>query len=269
MIAGERRFGIFICSQVWNIEGNPSLTELTDPTVTLIEARALTSSRSLDREGPSRVIGVDLSIDRQTLTLIRGPEGCGKNLLLRLLGLLETPDSGEVFFRGEPTSGLSESERADLCNRHFGFVFMTPFLLPAFTVMENIAMPMFKVLEVEPMEARSRIEELLRFVGLEGLDQKSIADLTPLEQYKVSLARALANRPDALFLENVDSGLMGADLERFVGLVEHAVLSLGVAAVGTAMRFPERTLPDREIEMEDGQVAGDSLVTRKSGGTAP
>jgi lipoprotein-releasing system ATP-binding protein len=239
---------------------------LTDPTGTLIEARALTSSRSLDREGPSRVNGIDLSIESHTLTLIRGPEGCGKNLLLRLLGLLETPDRGEVFFRGKPTSTLPEHARADLCNRQFGFVFTTPFLLPAFTVMENIAMPLFKVSEVEPAEARSRIEELLRFVGLEGLDQEPVSGLSILDQYRVSLARALANRPSAIFLENMDDGLKGADLGRFAALVEHAVLTLGVTALGTATGRPETTLPDREIELEDGRVLRDSLATGKSGG---
>ena len=238
--------------------------ELTDPTGILIEARALTSSRSLDREGPSRVNGVDLSIGRQTLTLIRGSEGCGKNLLLRLLGLLESPDDGQILFLGEPASTLPEEKRADLCNRHFGFVFMPPFLLPAFTVMENIAMPLFKVSEVEPEEARRRVEELLRFVGLEGFDQEPVLELSSLEQYRVSLARALANRPDVIFLENIDNALHGVDLEVFVDLVEHAVLERGVTAIVTATKLPGSHLPDREIDMKEGRIVGDSSATGRS-----
>src|SRR2546426_697944 len=111
----------------------------------LLSAANVSCQRSLRAESPSRVRRVSLAVEAGTWCVLHGVEGCGKNLLLRLLGLLETPDSGEVFVRGAPTRALDEAARLELRNRVFGYVFAEPFLLDTFLVAENVAMPLFKI----------------------------------------------------------------------------------------------------------------------------
>src|SRR5688572_6865236 len=99
--------------------------------------------------GPGRdgqvVHGFDAAFAAGRFHLLRGPAGCGKNLILRWLGLLQPTEDGDVFVEGSATRELSEETRADLRTQRFGFVFTAPFLLNTFTVIENVAMPLFKV----------------------------------------------------------------------------------------------------------------------------
>ena len=109
------------------------------------------------------VCGLDASFAPGRFHVLRGPDGCGKNLLLRWLGLLQPPEAGEVLVQGSATRALSEEARAELRTQRFGFVFAAPFLLTSFSVIENVAMPLFKVSQVTPEEARRRTEALLGF----------------------------------------------------------------------------------------------------------
>src|SRR5688500_7758933 len=113
----------------------------------------------MEGDAPTRIEVPSLAMHRGGVTLLAGEVGCGKNLLLRLLGLLEAPDSGEVWFEGNPTARMTDDARASLRTRKCGYVFASPFLLSAFTVLENIAMPIFKVCQLNPEEARDRTEE--------------------------------------------------------------------------------------------------------------
>src|SRR5947208_8510900 len=111
----------------------------------LLRAENVGCSRGLRAEGASSVRDVSIGIEPRTVNVLCGPEGCGKNLLLRLLGLLEMPDAGRIFLHETSTAELAENVRLDLRNRRFGFVFAEPFLLHTFSVVENVAMPLFKI----------------------------------------------------------------------------------------------------------------------------
>ncbi len=196
--------------------------------------------------------------------LLVGGEDSGHELLLRVLGLLEVPEAGEVFVEGESVRGLSEDARLKLRERRLGFVFTAPFLLPAFSVIENVAMPLFKISDVEPPEARRRSEALLDFAGLLESTETPCGELAPLAQQRVSLARALVNQPAALLVENLDSALAGDDLRVFSALLRQAALRFGVAVIATASPclVPEAT--DRIVEVTDGAVACGGKLFPKS-----
>ena len=138
------------------------------------------------------------------LHLLRGGGG---GHLLRLLGLLERPASGEVLLLGQPTSALDDAARADLRNRRCGFVFAAPFLLAGFSVAETVAMPLFKISQVGPDEARRRTEAVLEFCGLTAEAQSVAAALPPAAQHRVSLARALVNEPALVLVEHPDADI--------------------------------------------------------------
>lgn len=232
---------------------------MTSQIETHLLANELQCERNLDREDASRIDRVDLALNARTMTLLRGPVGSGKNLLLRLLSLQESPDAGEIWYCGTLTSTLSESQRADLRNRRFGFVFACPFLLPAFSVMENIAAPLFKSSAIDPAKARDRVEALLNFVGLPGYGEAMSADLTLAEQKRVAFARALINHPEILFGEEIDRDFSDAELAEYAALWEHSVLQLGVTVVVTTALPLPTVLPDHEIELAEGRIVSDTF----------
>jgi ABC-type lipoprotein export system ATPase subunit len=191
-----------------------------------------------------------LSIDAGCVTLLAGPAGCGKNLLLRVLGLLEAADAGEVWFEGEPTSAMNEGARSELRNRRCGYVFSSPFLLPEFTVIENIAMPLFKICEMEPAEARDRAEEMLNFAGLQEV--ATTRDISPATQQRVALARALANKPAAIFIESFEGSEAGAGA--FRELLHVAAERYGIAVVASMVPECVAQHGERCVQLTDGRL---------------
>ncbi len=192
-----------------------------------------------------------LSIASGSVTMLAGPVGCGKNLLLRVLGLLEAPDKGEVTFEGKPTARLREEERGQLRSRRCGYVFDSPFLLSAFTVIENIAMPLFKVCSMEPDEARDRTEEMLNFTGLQHV--ATIRDVSLAIQERVALARALASHPAALFVENLALG--DPEAEAFRDLLSAAAEKFNVAVVASTVSAGAPRHAERHLHLSEGRLA--------------
>jgi predicted ABC-type transport system involved in lysophospholipase L1 biosynthesis ATPase subunit len=169
-----------------------------------------------------------------------------------------------VFVEGEAVQAFEEEARRKVRERRLGFAFAAPFLLPAFSVIENVAMPLFKVSDVEPAEARQRSEALLEFAGLGALAQAPCAQLAAFDQQRVSLARALVNEPAALLVESLDSALGEEDLATFAALLRGAAAHFGIAVIATVSpRFvPARE--DRLVEVAHGAVrTGDNLLPQR------
>lgn len=215
--------------------------------------------------GPARVRAVSLSIQPGALTLLGG--GAEKNLMLRLLGLLETPDAGEVFFQNAGTRSLDDAARLALRNRHFGFVFTEPFLLEGLSVAENVAMPLFKISGVGLEEARRHTERLLGFVGLR--EREGASGLCALDSQKVSLARALAHRPEVLVVENVDAHLCDRALAEFLALLRAAKSEFGVTVIATAAAAEDFAGADRAVTFADGVISRDTLPAASASASAP
>jgi lipoprotein-releasing system ATP-binding protein len=217
----------------------------------LLELRGVARARN-EAGLCNQVSDLSLTIAVGDIVALTGEEGCGKNLVLRLLGLLEPPDTGEVFFDGQPTSGLTDDARIELRSRRCGYVLSAPFLLAAFNAAENVAMPIFKISQLTPEQARDRTEALLRFVGLDDVAcQKT---LPPALQYRVALARALANNPTVLFVENLDQLLAADDLPDFRRLLHAAARELSVAVVLTASPALTPVDGERRFEIADGRI---------------
>jgi ABC-type lipoprotein export system ATPase subunit len=189
----------------------------------------------------------------------------GHELALRLLGLLDTPDAGKVFVADTPASELPEDSRAQFRDRHLGFVFTAPFLLPAFTAIENVAMPLFKLSEVDAAEARRRSERLLEFVGLLEVAQSPCSELTELEQHCVALARALINEPLAILVESLDGTLADEELSAFSALLRQAAQRFGISVVATVTPHFRAEPGDHVIAIADGRLQADSQLLAEPG----
>ena len=219
----------------------------------LLRAEAISHHRP-----PASLHGVSLAIEPGGFTLLSGPADSGAGLMLRILGLLERPDAGEVWFESQAIGPLDEVNRFTIRNHLFGFLFAEPFLLDSFTVAENVAMPLFKISDFDIEQARVRTGEVLEFAGLSCASELGVFDLSPLDQHKVSLARALAISPRVLIVEDAGLQLPERDLRAFLGLVRTVPSVLGISVIATSPAPLPMLAPDREIRLEGGCVVADS-----------
>ncbi|MGC3989649.1 MAG: ATP-binding cassette domain-containing protein [Chthoniobacteraceae bacterium] len=224
----------------------------------VLAARQLHCSRAHQSPEPTVLTEVTLGFQRASLTMLYGAPGCGKNLLLRVLGLLSTPDAGEVLLHGQPTTGLTAPERTALRNREFGYLFAESFLLPGFSVIENIVMPLFKVFAMNPDDARARAEKWLDFAGLADEAETPAHELPAPLAARVALARALAPEPGILLVEKLDEHAGPDTALQLLSRLQALRDDQGTTILLTAATRSMAAFTDRVIEMDSGRVHYDS-----------
>ena len=183
----------------------------------LLEAKNLT--REFDEGQVKALRGVDFSIKEGEFVAIIGPSGCGKSTLLQLIGALDRPTSGTLFYRG--ISLPDHPNPAAYRAREVGFIFQAFHLLPTFTASENVQIPMFEI-DRSASERRAGAFELLKLVGLEHRLDHFPSKLSGGERQRVAIARSLANAPSLLLADeptgNLDSENAHSVLDLIIGL---------------------------------------------------
>lgn len=164
-----------------------------------------------------------------TLHALVGDAGCGA--LLRVAGLLDVPEAGEVLVGGEATRGLSGEDRGGLRSRCFGFVFAAPYLLPSMTIVENVAVPYFKLAGTELGEARERTTQVLAFAGLGERGGERVRDLGWWDQQRVALARAVVHRPAFLMVDYANAPAPSEEWAPFTELLREVPGRFGAAVI--------------------------------------
>lgn len=142
-----------------------------------------------------------------TVTAIVGPSGCGKSTLLYLLGLLDRPESGNIWIGGHELARARDEQRTAIRNEHIGFVFQFHFLLPEFSALENIMLPMQKLGRLSRTDMTERAKALLHEVGLGEKAHRLATQLSGGEQQRVAIARALANQPSVILADEPTGNL--------------------------------------------------------------
>jgi len=217
----------------------------------LLHCRHLECSRPLWREGASHVRGVSTEFDAGRFHAICGSEGCGKNLLLHMLGLLEQPDAGEVWLGETNATKLPAIERDALRLRQFGFLFPASALLPSLSVLENIAFPVLKAGATTESEQAEHTLAALRFCELEDEAERAVGNLPPERQAVAAFARAIIHRPALLLAESPSAE------EILVPLARRAVDELGLTVVwGARHDGPAMSAADRSVRMTNGHLEG-------------
>ena len=181
---------------------------------------------------------------------LSGPEFGGKDLLLHILGLLLPPESGEIIVDGARVTDLEIGDLAEIRNRKYGFLFSSPFLLPAFTVLENVAMPLFKVAQVDTSEAKVITETILEIVGVSRIATSPIAQLDGLDGMLAALARALVHHPRVLIAELVGTDIRADEAESLLSTLRSSGQQLGLTVIATLA--PDISWGQADVRLEIG-----------------
>jgi lipoprotein-releasing system ATP-binding protein len=232
----------------------------------VLEARGL--ARDLGTTVKTRVLqGIDLCIHEGEFVSLTGLSGSGKSTLLYLLGALDRPSAGRVILDGEDIGDLDDDERAALRSDKLGFVFQFHFLLPEFTVLENVMIPMLRRGRRRPADAEDKARGVLESIGLGDLAARRPHQLSGGQQQRVSIARAVANDPRIILADeptgNLDSRNGLVVMEVFERLVREQRLTIVV--VTHERSFATRT--SRQVVLSDGQVIAD--IDQRSHGLHP
>ena len=202
--------------------------------------------------------GVDLRVEQGEMVAIMGPSGCGKTTLLNCLAGLDGIDAGLVRIDGVPLSSMNDGQRTDLRARRMGFVFQFYNLLPVLSAVENVELPML-VSGTPAREARRRADEALALVGLADRGRHRPAELSGGQAQRVTIARALANRPAIIWADeptgDLDSETAGEIMDLLCRLNREN--SQTFVVVTHAPEVGARA--DRIVRMRDGLVTSDGL----------
>jgi len=183
-----------------------------------------------------------------------GPNGCGKGLLLNVLGLLEPADSGEIHLSGQRLSSLEDEELRRVRNETFGFLFNSSCLLPSFSIAENVAMPLFRICGGDARAARQRTLEVLDFCGINSLETAMAGRLSPEARRRTALARALVHRPRILI------AISPGETDDILHLARCAAKELGVCVLWAGERELLSRYADRLLEMQGGRIVADQCA---------
>src|SRR3569833_357315 len=188
----------------------------------------------------------------QSVALV-APSSTGKSTLLHIAGLLEQPDSGEVYVNGAPTSTLSDSARTQIRRTDIGFVYQSHRLLPEFSALENVMLPQM-IRGVKRSETVKRATEILAYLGLGDRIKHRPAELSGGEQQRVAIARAVANAPRVLLADEPTGNLDPSTADH----VFHALMQL-IKATSVAMLIATHNMElagrmDRRVSIVGGKV---------------
>ncbi|MFM2415938.1 MAG: hypothetical protein RL385_661 [Pseudomonadota bacterium] len=215
-------------------------------------------TRELGTTVKNRVLdGIDLSVTAGEFVAVTGASGSGKSTLLYLLGVLDRPTSGEVRIFGEDMGQRDDTARARFRSRDLGFVFQFHFLLPEFSVLENVTIPMLRSGKFEARMARTRALEVIQTLGLGDLTARKPSQLSGGQQQRVSIARAVAHGPRMLLADEPTGNLDSKNGEAVMGIFEKLVADQGLTLlmVTHEPRFAERA--SRQLIMRDGRIVED------------
>ncbi len=216
----------------------------------------LTGVRRTFHQGPDELEvlkGIDLNIHEGEIVALVGPSGAGKSTLLYIAGLLEAPDTGDVAITGLSCNGMDDDGRTTMRRQHLGFVYQYHHLLPEFSALENVAIPVI-IAGGGRRQAKDKARELLGWMGLEAREKHRPARLSGGEQQRVAIARALASKPALLLADeptgNLDPGTAADVFDVLLKLVRGA----GLAALVATHNPDLARRMDRIVKLDDGRL---------------
>ena len=220
----------------------------------IIEASELRKTYQVGEVQVHALDGLDVRIEKGAYIALMGPSGSGKSTLMNVLGCLDTPTSGEYVLNGNDVSSLCDDELAEIRNKEIGFVFQTFNLLPRYTALENVALPMIYA-GVPKVERLQRAERVLKKVGLcDRMDHRP-NELSGGQRQRVAVARALVMNPSIILADeptgNLDSVTSDGIMELFSEINKDGNTVIVVTHEEDIAAHAERV-----IRLKDGKISG-------------
>jgi putative ABC transport system ATP-binding protein len=231
---------------------------MTSDTRSLIHLKDIKKVFYTDEVETHALENVHLEIKQGEYVAISGPSGCGKTTLLSLLGLLDTPTSGEYLLDGAPVAGLDAAQRARVRNRQIGFIFQAFNLIGDLTVYENVELPL-TYRGMSATERKERVHAALERVGMAHRVKHYPAQLSGGQQQRVAVARAVAGDPAILLADEPTGNLDSVNGESVMGLLQE--LHKNGATICMVTHDPRYELhADRSVHLFDGKVVDEGAA---------
>jgi putative ABC transport system ATP-binding protein len=227
-------------------------------TESIVSLRGVTKHFHQGEEVVKAVDGVDLDVFKSEFTVISGPSGSGKTTILNLIGALDQPTGGDIWVEGKNILKMSRTERSKFRRDRIGFVFQAYNLIPVLTAFENAEFIL--ALQGRPAkERKNRVYELMKDVGLEGLEDRRPDEMSGGQQQRVAIVRAIATQPAVVLADeptaNVDSKTAGTILD----LMEKLNREKGATFLFSTHDHKVIERASRVIQMRDGKIEGNEI----------
>ena len=229
---------------------------MTDTQNIIIRAENVTRSFPVGSGQVQVLKGITADIPRGKLSILKGRSGSGKTTFLNILGALDRPTAGKVFFSGADMTAMSEKERTLLRRRKIGFVFQSVALIPMMSALENVEFAL-RLADFQG-DRNARALECLKLVGLEKRASHMPQELSGGEQQRVAIARAIAHRPGVIFADEPTGELDTNTGLRVVKIFKDLIEAEGVTIVMTTHDTGLMEIGDRVFEIEDGAIRNDN-----------
>ncbi len=200
--------------------------------------------------------GLNINIRKGEFVSIMGPSGCGKSTLLNVLGLLDSPTSGDYHFAGDTVSGLSESQRADYRKDNIGFVFQSFNLIDELTVFENVELPLYYQ-KVPKAERKNKVDVILEKMGIKHRANHFPQQLSGGQQQRVAVSRAIVTKPKVVFADEPTGNLDTAHGNEVMTLLKD-LHDAGTTIVMVTHSPAFAEWGDRTINLLDGSIIADA-----------
>ena len=212
-------------------------------------------TRTLEGEVPVTLVeDVSLQIERGEFVCVMGPSGSGKSSLLYLLGLLDVPTQGRIWIDGENTGDFDDDRLTDFRLARLGYVFQLHFLLPEFSALDNVALPIRKLGRLSGAAVEARAADLLDRFGLQGHHHKRPSQLSGGQRQRVAIARALANDPLVILADEPTGNLDSAASTHVRDMLRNLTRELNKSVVAVTHDVDFASAADRRIGIVDGRI---------------
>jgi putative ABC transport system ATP-binding protein len=232
-------------------------------TIPIIKVQQLDKVFSTDDMLTHALQGIDLEIQQGEYISISGPSGCGKSTLLSILGLLDFPTTGKLFFEGIDVSKLSIEEAAAIRNKKIGFIFQQFNLIDDLSVYENIALPLRYALKPESdKKIKEKVDYCLDVVGMNSLAKRKPTQLSGGQQQCIAIARALVAEPSILLVDEPTGNLDSKNSDQIMATLEELNNQGTTLCVVTHdIRYAE--MAKRKVYLLDGQILGQTRLDQQ------